>query len=453
VLRDEQGKTIPVQILGVTEDTCEIAFWADAIPAFGYKTFVMDFTGGHPLSEFPNIGHEKDEVLENKFLRIKIHENGSLTILDKRNRTVLKGQNIVEDTADRGDTYNYDPIHGDRPVTTKGANGKIYQKENGPFQATYDVKTKLVLPESLVAGRKARKKKRVNLPIIFSITLKKDSPLVSITARIDNRVKDHRLRVLFPGIKSRFVFVQTQGDVVKRPVKESMDYPPSRKRDIAHHTSVGALPKEIRLSPTQFQRNFVGLNDGKKGVVILNKGLPEYEAKPDGTIALTLLRSVGWLSRGDLTTRERLAGPKVPVPDAQCLGQHTFEYAILPQSGSWEASPIYQEENQYSIPIKYLDMPGQSGELPARLSFIQIKPDQLMVSAIKKAYSNDNLIIRLFNPTGKTVKGNLKIFPGITKAWLADLNEEKQAKIPVRSNGSIPLNVKPKKIVTVSVNT
>ena len=36
-----------------------------------------------------------------------------------------------------------------------------------------------------------------------------------------------------------------------------------------------------------------------------------------------------------------------------------------------------------------------------------------MVSAIKKAYSNDNLVIRLFNPTDKTLSGNLKIFPGI----------------------------------------
>ena len=125
---------------------------------------------------------------------------------------------------------------------------------------------------------------------------------------------------------------------------------------MAHQTSMGVLPKEIGPSPTQFQRNFVGMNDGQKGLVIFNKGLPEYEARADGTIALTLLRCIGWLSQDDLITRDKLAGPKLPVPDAQCIGQHTFEYALLTQPGSWEASPVYREENQYSIPVKVLEV-------------------------------------------------------------------------------------------------
>ena len=49
--------------------------------------------------------------------------------------------------------------------------------------------------------------------------------------------------------------------------------------DITHHTSVGELPMEIGPSPTQFQRDFVAINDGEKGLVVFNKGLPEYEAK------------------------------------------------------------------------------------------------------------------------------------------------------------------------------
>ena len=110
---------------------------------------------------------------------------------------------------------------------------------------------------------------------------------------------------------------------------------------MAHHTSIGALPKETGPSPTQFQRNFVGINDNKKGLVIFNKGLPEYEATPDGTIALTLLRSVGWLSQDDLSSRERLAGPKIPVPDAQCMGEHIFEYAIVTQSASYWRHPLF----------------------------------------------------------------------------------------------------------------
>src|SRR4029453_16857603 len=82
--------------------------------------------------------------------------------------------------------------------------------------------------------------------------------------------------------------------------------------------------------PTQHTRGVVVA--GSAGVA--GRGLPEYEALAgaDGltnAIALTLLRCVGWLSRDDLTTRSGHAGPALPVEDAQCLGEHHFQYALL----------------------------------------------------------------------------------------------------------------------------
>jgi len=451
VLKDEQGQSIPYQVLNKKEDTHEIAFWVQEIPPFGYKTYGLESSGDQAPSETGNIAHGEEYVLENEMLKIYINENASFTIHDKRNGEVFKNQNILEDSADHGDTYNYDPLKNDKLITTKGAKGKITLKHNGPFLATYEIKTELTLPQCLTDDRKARRKRLIRLPIFVHITLKKNSPLVYITTRIDNQIKDHRLRAIFTGVKCDFVYVQTQGDVVKRRINEYKAYPQSKKRNIAHHTSIGELPKEIGPSSTQFQRNFVGVNDGERGLIIFNKGLPEYEAKTDGTIALTLLRCVGWLSQDDLNAREKLAGPNILVPEAQCIGMHTFEYAILPQPGTWQATPIYREENKYSIPLKCLEIPWQKGELPPKLSFLRIKPDALMVSAIKKAYTDNNIIIRLFNPTKKSLKGTMEILHGINKAWVTDLNEDKKEKIPVRSDKSILLEVGPKKIMTISI--
>ena len=50
-------------------------------------------------------------------------------------------------------------------------------------------------------------------------------------------------------------------------------------------------------------------------------------ARADGAILLTLFRAVGWMSRGDLSTRAGHAGYNVPTPDAQGLGRLTFRYA------------------------------------------------------------------------------------------------------------------------------
>ena len=61
------------------------------------------------------------------------------------------------------------------------------------------------------------------------------------------------------------------------------------------------------------------------------------------------------------------------------------------------------------------------------------------------------MIIRLFNPTGKNVKGSLEIFPGIKEAWLVDLNEEKKETMPVQPNGSLLFEAGSKKIVTIRI--
>ena len=451
VLRDEEGNNIPHQVLNNDEEGCQIALSCRGLSPFGYKTYGLSLEDKAQVSVSGRIADPKKKVLENEFLKVTVHSNGSLTLLDKRNGQVYRNLNRIEDTGDRGDTYNYDPVKGDRPITPNDAKGKITLRENGPFLACYEVRTELALPEALARDRKARKKKMVRVPVRVRVTLTKDSPRVHITTHIHNRAKDHRLRTLFPSVRSDFVHVQTQADVVKRRITDPMDYPPSRKRDISHQTSVGELPRERGPSATQFQRNFAAIHDGKKGLVILNKGLPEYEARTDGTFALTLLRSVGWLSRDDLTTRDRLAGPKIAVPDAQCMGEHKFKYAILPLAGPWPSADISAEENHYSIPVKCLTVPRQKGILPPALRFLRIQPDHLMVSAIKKAYTEDHLIVRLFNPTARALQGRLQILTGIQRAWLTDLNEEKGKSLRPGKDGTLCFPVPPKKIVTVKI--
>jgi len=451
ILRDEEGSHIPFQALSNDEEGCQIALLCYGLSPFGYKTYSLSSEAKGRVSVSGQIADPRKNVLENEFLRITVHRNGSLTLLDKRNGLVFKNLNRIEDTADHGDTYNYDPLEADRPITPKSEKGKITLKENGPFLASYEVHTELALPQGLTADRKARMKRLIRVPVRFRFTLTKDSPRVHVTAHIHNRAKDHRLRALFPGVRSDLVYVQTQADVVRRRIRDPMDYPESRKRDITHQTSVGELPRERGPSATQFQRNFVGIHDGKNGLVILNKGLPEYEARTDGTLALTLLRCVGWLSQDDLTTRDRLAGPKIAVPDAQCLGEHKFKYAILPLAAPWPSAAICTEENHYSIPIKCLTVLRQTGTLPPTLRFLRVEPGELMVSAIKKAYTEDLLIVRLFNPTARSLQGRLEILTGIRKAWLTDLNEETRKSIRAGKDGALSIPVPPKKIVTIRI--
>ncbi|MFO7965311.1 MAG: glycoside hydrolase family 38 C-terminal domain-containing protein [Desulfobacterales bacterium] len=451
IVWDEDEHVVPIQMLSKEKGLYEVALQVKDVPPFGYKTFGLDFNGIPAEPDDVFIADEKEGVLENEWIKIRVRKNGSFTLIDKRNNEVYEDVNLMEDTGDHGDTYNYDPLENDRPITTHGLKGKVFVSANGPLSGTITVKLVWPLPESLTSDRKSRSGKTVNMPVKMEICLTKNSAFVEIRTTIENRVRDHRLRVLFPGVKSDYAYVQTQADVVKRKLHRPLKYKQSRERRITHHTSVGELPMETGPSPTQFQRNFVGMNDGTKGLVVFNKGLPEYEASPDGTVALTLLRCVGWISQDDLGTRIGLAGPRIAVPDAQCPGLQVFEYAVWPQAGPWETGPVFNRRNRYSAGVKAVQVPWQEKRLPSRLSFLEIYPDELMVSSIKKAYKDGFIMVRFYNPTGKKLSGGLKMISGIQEAWIANMNEKKLERISVGGDGGLHFEVSAKKIMTLAV--
>ena len=66
------------------------------------------------------------------------------------------------------------------------------------------------------------------------------------------------------------------------------------------------------------------------GIVLLLEHVTEYELL-DGELALTVLRSIGLISRNENRYREDPAGPSLPIPDAQLRGPWSFSFAYLPR--------------------------------------------------------------------------------------------------------------------------
>jgi len=72
----------------------------------------------------------------------------------------------------------------------------------------------------------------------------------------------------------------------------------------------------------------------------------EYELLEDG-VAVTLLRCVGHLSRGDLRHQPGHAGPGIATPGAQMLGRHVFEVGIA----STDLAPAPRLAEAFAHPI------------------------------------------------------------------------------------------------------
>jgi alpha-mannosidase len=320
----------------------------------------------------------------------------------------------------------------------------------------------LDLPVSLTADRQGRSPDRTACTLTTRVTLRHNSPRLDIATTFDNQARDHRLRVLFPtDIQTEVAAADGHFDVIERPIaipdRPDWDQPPV---------------------PTRHQRYFVDLSDGEAGLAIFNRGLAEYEIIPTpgkNTIAITLLRAVGYLSQSDLATRPAgQAGPAdIATPEAQCLGTHTFEYAIAPHAGDWQS--IYAAAYQFRTPIyvrnglesegfilsvaqrkdwkpEVIRVNDRSGSLPHECSFLTIEPAALHLSAVKRAEEGKRLIIRLYNPTCHSITGKIQLYFPIQAAHEVSLNEVLLDKLPIEKGNSVALEIGAKSIKTIALN-
>jgi len=253
------------------------------------------------------------------------------------------------------------------------------------------------------------------------------------------------LKALFPvPVQTDWTYAQGQFEVRRQPI--AVD-PAEPARQLG--------PDEEYPAPTQPQRAFVDVNDGQCGLAVLNRGLTEFEARPAGqntTIALTLIRSVGWLSRPDLSTRFGNAGPSLPTPGAQCKGRQVCEYAIVPHAYDWEMAAVHQEAECYIAPLIAFAAPVQTGHWPARISFVRVEPAELVLSAFKLAESDDAIVLRFYNVSHRAINGELRFgFPvkAVRRANLAEVPIGEP--LPISDDHSLRLEVGGNEIVTLLV--
>lgn len=410
------GSRAPAQALGEPVrqsfgpyrfDELDIAFVARDVPGYGFRSYRIEY-GPLPAAA----GHRADFAIDNGILRVSADpEDGSLTVRDLGTGRVWHGLNRYADGGDRGDEYNYCVPEEDRVVDRPAASPRIRVAEAGPARWTLVVESVYRLPAALAPGRRSRSTETVDVPIRTLVSLAAGVPRVDIHVEVENRARDHRLRALFPtGIRTDVAFADQHFGVIRRAIALP-EWDPATWSE----QPVGTQP----------QKSFVDVNDGAHGLMIANRGLPEYEVidGADGvTIALTLLRCVGWLSRSDLTSRRGGAGPEVETPGAQMPGRWTFDYAIIPHEGGWESA--YRQAHWFRVPMRARWSRGGAGALPAEASFLDVRGDGLVVTAVKCAEDGDGVVVRLYNTLDTETRGTVALREPHDGASLVNLNED-----------------------------
>jgi alpha-mannosidase len=245
-----------------------------------------------------------------------------------------------EDEPDVGDLYTFCPGGTVRTAKLVGRRGGVIEHELPGVRIVTTIRYVKALPERY-----------------------------ELTTVVENEVEDHRLRVL----------IRSDSDVD--------EVRPESQFAVVHRPLVPPLPRVDWVEPPVPTAHTLG-GVALGSLVLLTKGLPEYEASEDG-LRLTLLRCVGTISRpAGLPTRPVAAGPDILTPDGQCRGRHVFEYALNWDGEALSNAALIRASQDYRADF----LRGDPFEPPLELG------GDVVFSCLKQAENGNGLVLRVFNP-------------------------------------------------------
>ncbi|GGS93840.1 glycoside hydrolase family 38 C-terminal domain-containing protein [Nonomuraea spiralis] len=283
-------------------------------------------------------------VLDNGLLRVEIEPDGTLGLFGEDGRTIT-GVCRIEDGGDAGDTYNYAPPEEDL-VVSEPLSIESTLVDAGPLVGSINVRRAYLWP---AAGERVastpelppltRTGETEDAVVDMRVELRAGERFVRLRVSFDNRCEDHRVRMHVPlPRRADHSLAEGQFAIVRR--------------ELESEGGCGETPL-----PTFPAAGWVAAG----GVAALLENVTEYELLNDGDeLALTLLRSVGYLSRNHNGLRPEPAGPQLPTPAAQSRGPHTVSLALMPFM-DWRDVPVAAEIFRHDL----LVAPGQGDpELP-----------------------------------------------------------------------------------------
>jgi alpha-mannosidase/mannosylglycerate hydrolase len=355
------------------------------VPAFGYTTIVCRPTRDRPVRFLGSMTVD-DHTIENEKLVVSVAGNGTLTITDKRSKQSYENVLTLEDCADIGDGWYHGVTVNEQAFTSIASAAEVAVVENGINKATLLIRVTMNVPEAFLFDKMQRSGTLKPLVVTHYVTLRKGADAVEVRTVVENTIRDHRLRVLFPsGAKADTSLADQAFDVVERPIALRKD---------------NALLKELEIE-SRPQQTWTAVFDKTRGLAVVSNGLLESAVRdlPARPIALTLLRS---FIKAVLTNGNE---------GGEIQGRHEFAYRIVPLSGRPDVVKLTRLGQAHAAGLRTVQLDHRdvaqgpdpavvppARELPASHSFLSVS-SPAVVTATQRHYPEKALIVRFFNPT------------------------------------------------------
>jgi len=378
-----------------------------SVPAVGYKVY---FVHAAPASSaLKDLGY----TLENEFIRLRIDPKTGcmIDLFDKRSQseTLAPAEtdsggpkdricgNLLQTFVDKPkqwDAWNIDADFDKQHWDLEGAD-EVKLVENGPLRAVIRIKNHFQ-----------------NSTFVRDIIMYEGVPRVDVKMHADWHEKHILLKVALP--------------VSVHSTKATFEIPfGSIERPTTRNTPAEKAEFEV---PAQ---SWADISDDRHGFSLLNDCKYGYDAKGN-VLLLSLLRSPEW-----------------PDPHAD-EGEHDFMYSLYPHPGNWRDALTIHHGYELNYKLVATQTEKHEGELAAEHSFVQLQPDNLILTAMKNSEDGSGLVFRFYEWAGKAGDAKLSFSSKAESASETNLMEKTIGPLPVR-NGQITVSTKPYEIKRVKV--
>ncbi|MEO8879349.1 MAG: glycosyl hydrolase-related protein [Gemmatimonadaceae bacterium] len=405
-------------------ETTRVLLQVPPVGGYGTRTFAM--TAG----DLPERGMSGDAVVcEGKSMRngtvdVEADVRGIVHLSTTDGMRTIASLLSIESVTDAGDLYTAS-LRGE-PRFAEFSNPRLDLR--GPLRATLVIQWRVEFYDRL----------RMLAPRVatgtVTLTLDADTSFVRIDVEGNNGIADQRLRL------------RVATDVVGGAVVADAAFGPVRREPIMAPTDTSETPP-----PTAPLARYITLASRDRGATIYSDGLGEYETLADGTVALTLLRAVGELSRNDLPERPGHAGWPASTPDAQEPGPFSGRFAILLHGARDEATVARIERIADDVLHPLFGRTIRSaGALPETTTGVSLRGSGLALSAIKPSEDGAWMVLRCINLTDREVPGSWMLGTPAREARSSRLDETPKEIVGIQDN-SIAFVAPPRSIVTMLV--
>lgn len=393
------------------------------VPALGLAS-VRPVPSSGVSPETPAEG--EGDVLDNGLLRAQVHADGTLG-LRTASGIVVEGIGRIVDGGDLGDTYNYAPPAADTLVGDP-LSVDVRPVWSGPLVAACDIVRTYRWPASGDLERDARSEGEEDVTVATRAELRAGEPFLRLRVTFDNRCEDHRVRLhLALPRRADTSFAEGQFAIAERGT-----------------TAEGGFGE--RPVPTFPASGFVAAG----GLAVLLEHVTEYEVIGGGReLALTLLRSVGHLSRDRNPYRDQPAGPQLPTPRAQCRGERSAGFAIMPYAGERPGAGVLRAAEAYRhdllTAVGY--GPAAAAAPPSRAG-VEIAGDGVAMTSLRArdGWTETRVVALRDEPVTAVLRGPF------TEAVRTDLRGRPGASLDVH-DGTAALGLRPWEMATVRLRT